>query len=145
MAKDDIGRLGIAQEILRKSTDLLRRIIAPVDGTGGVTLSCVCPQCKSFSLDEYIWCVSTGHGDSNNKERSSIATGGVRLVEANTNGEHPTGYWWCSSLPMPMKRRSSKRTQRLWGCVPDSKHCNRPARKKQKRHHGRAEKLYPNG
>ena len=25
-------------------------------------------------------------------ERRSIATGGVRLVEANTNGDRPTGY-----------------------------------------------------
>ena len=37
VAKDDIGRLGIAQEILRKSTGFLRQIIAPVDGMGGVT------------------------------------------------------------------------------------------------------------
>ena len=35
VAMDDIGRLGTAQEILRKSTDFLRRIIAPVDGMGG--------------------------------------------------------------------------------------------------------------
>ena len=32
---DDIGGLGIAQEILRKRMDFfLRRIIAPVDGNG---------------------------------------------------------------------------------------------------------------
>ena len=37
---DDIGRLGIAQEIQsKKNTDFLRRIIAPVDGMGEVTLS----------------------------------------------------------------------------------------------------------
>ena len=32
VAKERIGRLGIVQEILRKSTDFLRRIIAPADG-----------------------------------------------------------------------------------------------------------------
>ena len=48
VAKDEIGRLGIVQEILRKRTDLLRRIIAPVDGMGGVTLSYVCSHCNSF-------------------------------------------------------------------------------------------------
>ena len=47
VAKDEIGRV---PEILRKSTDFLRRVIAPVDGMGGVTLSCVCPHCNSFSF-----------------------------------------------------------------------------------------------
>ena len=36
---EDGGRLSIAQDILRRSTDFLRRIIAPVRGQGGVTLS----------------------------------------------------------------------------------------------------------
>ena len=31
------------------------------------------------------------------------------------------------------------------GESPDSKFCNRPARKKQKRHHGRAKKIHPSG
>ena len=48
-------------------------------------------------------------------ERRSTAVGVVRCVEANTNGERPTGYWWCSSVSMPMKRRCSKRTQRRLG------------------------------
>ena len=34
VALEDIGRLSIAQDILRESTDFLRRIIAPVSGTG---------------------------------------------------------------------------------------------------------------
>ena len=46
---NDIGRLGIAQEILRKSTDFLRRIIAPVGGMG-VTLSYA--RISSFPLDD---------------------------------------------------------------------------------------------
>ena len=44
VARDEIGRLGIVQDNLRKSTDFLRRVIAPVGGIGGVFLSCVCPQ-----------------------------------------------------------------------------------------------------
>ena len=35
--------------ILRKSTDFLRRIIAPSGGEGGVTLSYVCPHCHTAS------------------------------------------------------------------------------------------------
>ena len=89
VARDEIGRLSIVQEIPRKSADFLRWIILPVDGMGGVTLSCVCPHCNSFPLEDCTWWVSSGHGDGNNRKRS-IATSGARLVEANTNGERLT-------------------------------------------------------
>ena len=75
---DDIGRLSITQKILRKRTDFLRRIIAPVDGMGGVILSNVCPHCICFPLDDYIWWVSTGHGDGNNRKKKHCN-------------------WWCSA------------------------------------------------
>ena len=39
---EDEVRVSIAQDIPRKSTDFLKRIIAPSDGVGGVTLSFVC-------------------------------------------------------------------------------------------------------
>ena len=52
---DEIGRLSIAQEMLRKRTDFLRRIIAPVDGMGGVTLSYLYPHCNCFQLDDDVW------------------------------------------------------------------------------------------
>ena len=38
-----MGRQGIVKEILMKSTDFLRRVIAPIGGMGGVTLSYVRP------------------------------------------------------------------------------------------------------
>ena len=66
---DDIGRLSIAQEIPRKSTDFLRRIIAPVDGEVSHVLPYVCPRCGCFPVDDYIWWVSTGHGDGNNRKK----------------------------------------------------------------------------
>ena len=47
VASEDVGRLSIAQDVMRKSTDFLRRIITPADGMGGVTLSFVCPHCSS--------------------------------------------------------------------------------------------------
>ena len=37
-----------------------RRIIAPVRGSGGVTLLCTCPHCNSFLLEDCFWWVSTG-------------------------------------------------------------------------------------
>ena len=68
IASEDIGRLSIAQDILRKSTNFLRRIIAPASGVGGVTLSCVCPHCNCFPLEGYIWWVSSEHSDGNNRK-----------------------------------------------------------------------------
>ena len=53
---------------LRKSTDFLRRIIVPVEGQGGVTLSYVCPHCHRFPLEDHIWWFSSGHG----KKRCSL-------------------------------------------------------------------------
>ena len=57
VAMNDIGRLGIAQEILRKSTDFLRRIIAPVRRNGRESL------CRTFAriatVDETSMSVTT--------------------------------------------------------------------------------------
>ena len=60
VAKDDVEKMSIAQEIMLKSTDYLRRIIAPVRGQGGVTMSYLCPNCNSFPLEDYVWWVTAG-------------------------------------------------------------------------------------
>ena len=70
-AKDEIGWLSIVLENVRKSTDFLRRVIALVAGMGGVTLSYICPHCNSCPWENYVWCVSTGHGDSRKKQHCS--------------------------------------------------------------------------
>ena len=71
VARDEIGRMGFVQEILRKSTDFLRRVIALVGGMGGVTMSYICPHCSSFHLEDYSWWDSTEHGDSRKKQHCS--------------------------------------------------------------------------
>ena len=58
--QEDEGRLSIAQDILRKSTDFLRRVIAPVDEMEGVTLSFVCPHCHCFPEMCNWWCAACG-------------------------------------------------------------------------------------
>ena len=73
MARNEIGRLDIVQKIFRKSTEFPRRIIAPVGGMGGVTLSYICPHCNSFPLEDHVWWVSTGHGDSNNRKKKHFS------------------------------------------------------------------------
>ena len=42
-AQDEAEKLRIVQDIMIRSTDHLRRIIPPVGGQGGVTMSCLCP------------------------------------------------------------------------------------------------------
>ena len=58
VAKDEARKLSTAQQIMIRSTDYLRRIIAPAEGQGGVTMSYLCPQCNSFSMEDYVWWVS---------------------------------------------------------------------------------------
>ena len=58
-ALDEAEQVSIVQEIMLWSTDYLRRIIAPVGGQGGVTMSYLCPHCNSFPLEDYVWWVSS--------------------------------------------------------------------------------------
>ena len=53
-------KVSIVEEIMFKSTDYLRRIIAPVGGHGGVAMSYLCPHCNSFPLEDFVWWVSGG-------------------------------------------------------------------------------------
>ena len=110
VAADEIGGLEIVKEMLRKSTDFLRRIIAPVDGMGGVTLSFVCPRCNCFTLEDYIWWVSSGHGDRSNRKKKHCnwwcaACGPTRMESTKLD----TG---CRLVPVPLKRTLKRRCSR---------------------------------
>ena len=52
--------LSTVQNIILRSTDYLRRIIALGEGQGGVALSYLCPKCNSFPLEDRVWWVSAG-------------------------------------------------------------------------------------
>ena len=60
VAQDGAKNMSIVQAIMLRGTDYLRRIIAPVGGQGGVTMSHLCPNCNSFPLEDYVWWVSGG-------------------------------------------------------------------------------------
>ena len=60
VAKDEVEKMSTAQEVMLKSTDYLRRIIAPVGGQGGITMSYLCTNCNSFPQEDYVWWVSAG-------------------------------------------------------------------------------------
>ena len=49
-AKEEVEKMSIVQEIVLRSTDYLRRIIAPVGGQGGVTMSYLCTHCNSLPI-----------------------------------------------------------------------------------------------
>ena len=54
VARAEAGKLSTVQEIMLKSTDFLRRIIALAGGQGGVTMSYLCLHCNSFPLEDYV-------------------------------------------------------------------------------------------
>ena len=119
MARDDIGRLGIVQENLRKHTDFLRRVIAPVGGLGGVTLSYVCPQCNCFPLENYSWWVSTGHGDSAvcGGKYEWIAPNRIQVVQLGANASaakvfraHAAPQGKCEKLINALKLQANQQT-----------------------------------
>ena len=80
VAKDEARKLSTVQEIMIRH---LRRIIAPAEEQGGVTMSCLCPHCFSFPMEDYVWWFS---GD-----KKAYKYGGVRSVEKNTIGSNRTG------------------------------------------------------
>ena len=79
VAQDEAEQLSIVQENMIRIKDYLRRIIAPVGRQGGVTMSYLCPNCNSFSLEDNIWWVSG---------RKCATIGGARSVERNTIGSN---------------------------------------------------------
>ena len=82
-AQDEAEKTSIVPEIMFKSTDCQRRIIAPVGGQGGVTMSYLCPHCNSFPLEDYVWWVS---GRKTTKWWCAICG-------KSTIGGNRTGFW----------------------------------------------------
>ena len=104
VAKDEARKLSAVQEIMLRSTDYLRRTIAPVGGQGGVAMSYLCPHCNSFPMEDFVWWVSG---------RKSMQIGGARSVEKNMTGGNQTGSWWCrlaKGLTRPKSLQSACRT-----------------------------------
>ena len=79
-------KVSTVKEIMIRSTDYLRCIIAPAERQGDVTMSYLCPRCNSFPLKDYVWWVSVA-------EISVI--GGARFAEKSTTGSNQTGSRWC--------------------------------------------------
>ena len=101
VAKDEAGKLRIVQEIKIKCTDYLRRMIAPAEEQGGITMSYLCPHCNSFQMEDYVWWVSGGKKHTN--------WWCARSVEKIKTGGNQTGSWWCKQAKVSVRLRSSMR------------------------------------
>ena len=104
--KDEVEKMNIVQEIMLNSADSLRRIIAPVGGQGGVTMSYLCPNCNGFLLEDYVC------GSLPEKPQS----GGAQMVEKSMTGGNRTGFWSCIQEKDLSRRRSSKRIRYRRAC-----------------------------
>ena len=79
VASEDVGRLSIAQDRLRKSTDFLKKKnIERLRLVWSVTLSFFCPNCNCFPWEDYIWSVSSRQGDGNDRTKKQCS-------------------WWCAA------------------------------------------------
>ena len=98
VAKEDAGTLSIVQRIVLKSTDYLRRIIAPAGGQGGVTMSYL------YKLQQF-------------------SPGRLRVLRFSWQGALQLAVrdlcWWCKQATVPVasqakvfKTQSAKREPR---------------------------------
>ena len=104
VAQVEAEKMSIVQEIMLRCTDYLRRVIAPVGGQGGVTMSYLCPNCNSLPFEDYVWWV--------------FGKVVVRdLVEKSTTGSNRTGFWSSKLVKVLSRPRSSKRMRYLRACA----------------------------
>ena len=112
--KDESLRMGLRQDKMRRSvmlrsTDFLRRIIAPVGGQGGVTMSYLCPHCNGFPREEYVWWVSAGKNhwwcavcgekyDSRQPNRLLVVQTGESFEQAKVFKAHAVPQGLCANL-----------------------------------------------
>ena len=104
VAKDEARKLSTAQEIMTRSTDYLRRIIAPAERQGGVTMSYLCPHCNRFPMEDCVWWVSGEKGRNN---------WWCAICGEKYDWKQPNGLLWCKQVRVLIRPRSSERMQYL--------------------------------
>ena len=107
VAQDEARKMSIVQEIIIRSTDYIRRIIAPVGGQGGVTMSYLCPHCNSFTLGRlHLVCF-----------RREKHTTWLCAICGDTTGSNQTGFWSYKQVKVLIRPRYSKHMQYLRACA----------------------------
>ena len=107
VAKDEARNLTTDQEIMIRSTDYLRRTIAPA----GCKEALRCHTCARIAT------VSQWKTSGRAQRRKSTQICGVRSVEKNMIGGRQTGCWCCKQAKVSTRRRSSECTRYLKACV----------------------------
>ena len=142
VAQDEARKVSCVQQIMFKSTDYLRRIISPVGGQGGVTMSYLCPNCNSFPLEDYVWWVSGGKqtnwwcaicGEKYDWKQPNrlvvVQTGASKRLRSACGTSRPVRkFGQCAEI--------AGESARGWRRSP-TEHCDEPRLGEQKRSHGR--------
>ena len=117
VVQDEAEKLSIVQEILIRSTDYVRRIIAPGKRQGGVTMSYLCPNCNSFPLEDYIWWVSGRkkhttwwfkHDGSSPPNRLLVVQTGESIDLAKVFKAHAVPQGLCANLINALKLQTNQ-------------------------------------
>ena len=117
VVQDEARKMDIVQEIVIRSTDYLRRIIAPVREQGGVTMSYLCRHCNSFPLEDYIrwvsgeekkhtiwWCAICGEKcDWKQPNRLLVVQSGDSIDQAKVFKAHAVPQGLCANLINALK------------------------------------------
>ena len=115
VAHDEARKVSVAQEMMFKSTDYFRRIIAPAGRQGGVTTSYFCRNCNSFPLEDHVWWVSGGKHtnwwcaicgekyDLKQPNRLSVVQTGDSIEQAKVFKTHAVPHGLCANLISALK------------------------------------------
>ena len=74
---------------MRKNTDFLRHAVSDKEGREAITFTDVCEHCKLCLVEDFLWWVSTNHGEKKKKNNMSV--------------------WWCGPSGMPFDWRELER------------------------------------
>ena len=87
------------EKVAKDEARMLSTVQITSDGSsrqwqGGVTMSCLCPHCDSFPMEDHVWW-SLGE--------KGATIGGARLVVTSTTGSNQTGSWWCKRVKVVIR------------------------------------------
>ena len=107
VAQDEAKKMSIVQEIMLRSTDYLRRIIAPVEDKEESQCR-TCARTATVSLWKTTFRRSLGENPQ---------SGGAQLVEKSTIGSNRAGFWPYKQGTVLSRQRSAKRMRYLEACA----------------------------
>ena len=146
VAQDEARKMSIVQEIMIRSADFPRRIIAPVGGQGWVTMTFLCPHCNC------IWWVAGRKGRNNwecavcgekydwkQPNRLLVVPTGESVNQAKVFKAHAVPQGLCANLINALKLLANQ--QERWR-RPHTEHRDEPRCEEQEGPHGGIERIH---